>query len=1252
MRFSIRTWSVIGAIVVLALLLPPPGMASPANLRSPSPAPLSPTPQAGGAVPVNLTINSRGINLSSLFWGTTVTPHTPIYANVSSLVEATPARVIVWPGASAGDEYDPIPTNLSISVSNPTGVVSTSGSMSGPTQIHTVGSPPVTVNASASEAEFVQWCRSINCTAIMQVPGEVNNTTLAQQIVAYTEDVLHFKATAWEIGNEPEIWRHWNCPWQDWDDACRQINLNLRGTDKDVTPIQYAWEVNNYTQAMRVVDPNIQIIGVPVTGRNNGNWSVTAWANATVQINGPNLTGVAFHDYPAGNSGNSTLAQFYAFLASPAGLPARVNSIRQGVNNTMATYWPGVHHTVQVWVTEDGSGLSHYGFERYSVGYPGALSYAAQAIQGMALNVTNMDVYASVFYTSNSWFDAATLVPRPDYTLFSEILPHLGTVVYPATLTPPNVTAYYGGSNRTLHANLYAIATTDPSDSNRADLMAVNLNTSLTAPNNVSFTPQLPGISPGNPVEVWYWNGTEVNGTGGRTSFSNTPEPVAEYLPNGLPSTWTLPAQSLVLFESYPNSAGVPIQFTESGLPNYLNSGQHGPVRWFVDVNGQMETTNHTGNITAFLPRGTYSAQSEAVALPLTGKFPLSVTGNGTNSTERLEPFLTNSIVVGGSPTTVPVQFVNQSSLTLTMLPSDGGTVSPSVSWLNASVPTTLVASANPGFVFSHWSGYGPGNYSGKTDPVTVTPTGPISEKAFFTSAYSVTFQVVNLPPGTPWNVTIRGLNYPSSSTNLTVPERNGTYAFQVSTIPRYHLVKPANLTFVIAGASPSPISLVFAKNPYQVELAEEGLPTGTIWSVTVRNVSYSSTNSSPGVIVLTETSGTYGYQLGSVPGYRGAPENSSFGVNGANLTVPVLFVATFPVTFEESGLPTGMSWNVTVRGIKEVTTGAVVAFQEKEGKYGFQIGQVSGYRAVPSNYSFSIQSQALTITITFVPLHPPPTRYTVTFDETGLPAGASWFVTVRNSSFSSDTPAITAMEINGTFGYHVSAVTGFVAQPSSWWFDVDGSPIQVAVTFTQVDIYKIIWTETGLGRAPVWSILVDGAPHTGGGAWTNASLLNGTHFYRVLGPPGYAATPASGSISVDGISFQVRVTFEPIVYSVIFAETGLPAGAMWRVYVGDLSEISTVEITEFQIRNGTFNFTVVAPHGYSASPRQGTRSVEGNPSSLLITFSPIPDGPLLPSIWAVGGAALTVVAALGVATWGTFAVLSAVRRGRSGARP
>ena len=73
---------------------------------------------------------------------------------------------------------------------------------------------------------------------------------------------------------------------------------------------------------------------------------------------------------------------------------------------------------------------------------------------------------------------------------------------------------------------------------------------------------------------------------------------------------------------------------------------------------------------------------------------------------------------------------------------------------------------------------------------------------------------------------------------------------------------------------------------------------------------------------------------------------------------------------------------------------------------------------------------------------------HSVTFSQTGLPAGTSWSVTLGGATQSS-TGTILFSEKNGNYSFSVPAVTGYTQSPASGYVVVSGTPLSEAITFS-----------------------------------------------------------------------------------------------------------------------------------------------------------------------------------------------------------
>ena len=137
----------------------------------------------------------------------------------------------------------------------------------------------------------------------------------------------------------------------------------------------------------------------------------------------------------------------------------------------------------------------------------------------------------------------------------------------------------------------------------------------------------------------------------------------------------------------------------------------------------------------------------------------------------------------------------------------------------------------------------------------------------------------------------------------------------------------------------------------YEIVFKEDGLSSGTFWSVTLNGTTESSTTNE---IIFSEPNGTYPYSISIPQGYNVSNSSGILALNGNNITQTVTFVlnttATYTIIFTESGLPSGTSWSVSLNGTMKSSTTNSIIFMEPYGTYSFSIILPSGYKTTSSN--------------------------------------------------------------------------------------------------------------------------------------------------------------------------------------------------------------------------------------------------------------------------------------------------------------
>jgi thermopsin len=341
----------------------------------------------------------------------------------------------------------------------------------------------------------------------------------------------------------------------------------------------------------------------------------------------------------------------------------------------------------------------------------------------------------------------------------------------------------------------------------------------------------------------------------------------------------------------------------------------------------------------------------------------------------------------------------------------------------------------------------------------------------------------------------------------------------------------------------------------------------------------------------------------------------------------PLILVRLDRVTFTESGLPTGTSWNVSLTNSSGYTfvaspaTGTSQSFYLPRGTYTYAAPstEASGdwYASSASVGSVLLSKSPVVVSLSYAQ------GARITFRETGLPDGARWWVNVTGQPSISGTVASPTGQIqfgllSGTYRFTVGIGTEFHPTPRTGSISEAGKNVVRSVAFTRVT-YAVTFSETGLPTGTSWTVTADSRVHTVTGTSTTFHFENGSYAYTAIAPSGYAANPAVGSFQVAGSApAPVRVPFGT-AHAVQFKETGLPLseGFQWTLSVlGQAPVSSTTPRIEFNLRDGTYAYSISSSvtylnyggslsTGYSPTPANGTFAVHGSSISRSVNFSP-----------------------------------------------
>jgi hypothetical protein len=242
----------------------------------------------------------------------------------------------------------------------------------------------------------------------------------------------------------------------------------------------------------------------------------------------------------------------------------------------------------------------------------------------------------------------------------------------------------------------------------------------------------------------------------------------------------------------------------------------------------------------------------------------------------------------------------------------------------------------------------------------------------FTLPVYAVTYVESGLPAGTPWSVTLGGNltagTAGATTASLRFEEPNGTYPEAVTPVPGYYEAAVAVGSELSVLGQNVTVAIDFAAVVYGVTWVETGLPTGTVWGVTVDGAFHPANAS---IAAWNASNGTYSYVLSGVPGWHesGLPYLGTLTVTGRPLVLTtVWFEVHYPVTFQATGLPTGTAWTLVFDGRNQSLDGSTASFALPNGTYAFRVfaSVSSSFQVSPSAGNLTVAGNGTTLTVAF----------------------------------------------------------------------------------------------------------------------------------------------------------------------------------------------------------------------------------------------------------------------------------------------
>ncbi len=240
-------------------------------------------------------------------------------------------------------------------------------------------------------------------------------------------------------------------------------------------------------------------------------------------------------------------------------------------------------------------------------------------------------------------------------------------------------------------------------------------------------------------------------------------------------------------------------------------------------------------------------------------------------------------------------------------------------------------------------------------------------------------------------------------------------------------------------------------------------------------------------------------------------------------------------------------------------------------GRTTFTVSTPAGYKASPSSGTVIVPATLAPGSEVYVPIafSYAPSQYTVTFEQTGLPARAVWGVELNgtvlkgavSANGSSATLTFSRLSAAG-YPFAVSLPHGYVAGPSRGTVTIPsvlpaGTEVYQVIRFEPGTPVTLRFVEKGLTKATEWCAALDNASACSAASHlTIPDLTAGTHLYAVTTVTGYSESvllngqpvPSSGSVTLTKRTTAIDVKFTPLLYAVTLNETGLAAGKTWHL--------------------------------------------------------------------------------------------------------
>ena len=242
--------------------------------------------------------------------------------------------------------------------------------------------------------------------------------------------------------------------------------------------------------------------------------------------------------------------------------------------------------------------------------------------------------------------------------------------------------------------------------------------------------------------------------------------------------------------------------------------------------------------------------------------------------------------------------------------------------------------------------------------------------------------------------------------------------------------------------------------------------------------------------------------------------------------------VTKYRVNFSETGLPSGSAWYVSITGLNGLIykSNALKTSSHSlnltNGSYEYSIwAKNSIYTSRGGSFLLIGTIFKNNINVSFYKV-----KYTVKFNETGLPPGLNWTLVFDEQKLELTNNSYIFHIINGTYTYEATSPDYFIVYGSVL---VNGSDKQINLSFI-LQTFTVTFREYNLPNGTVWYVNITG--HDSGpitNSTYNLSLTDGTYSYAIITPDHlFQSILSSGSFNVSGTNVLESVFFYKVEHS------------------------------------------------------------------------------------------------------------------------